>query len=190
MRSCIGNKRVTVLLAVCVVALLAIGCGGSGNATTGGAPVTTTSAGQSPSPGEAQAKARLIAQADVICRRFNEQLINESRAEAANVSRTAPRNATIEMRAVEELAKLTPPSSLANDWTQILAYRRTLAEELVTVARDAAANNAAGMQALGASKKKIREKLTQLAGRDGFKDCTSVGTVSAATLFPTLHPHS
>ena len=183
------RSHVAVLVAALAIPLSVAGCGGSGKATASGAadPASVQSTGSGQQPVDA-GSARLIASADVICRRINGQLSGASRSQPSDIARTAPRNAAIELRAVGELSKLTPPASIAGDWTQILAYRRTLAQELGALARDATAGDASGMRALGVSKKKVRQKLSQLAARDGFKDCTSVGTVNIATLFPTLHP--
>jgi len=186
-------SHVTVLVVALATVLLVGGCGGSGKATSGKAAVGGSAAGatagvQSVRSSQSPVDARLIASADVICRRVNKELSGASRPQPSEIARTAPRNAAIELRGVGELSKLTPPASLAGDWTQILAYRRTLAQELVALGHAATAGDAAGMRALGASKKRVRQKLTQLAARDGFKDCTSVGTVSIATLFPTLRP--
>jgi hypothetical protein len=136
----------------------------------------------------ARTDAHFIASADAICRRSNEELIRVTRSESSDIARNAPRNATIELRAVEALSRLKPPPSLAGDWAQMLAYRRTLALELVALARDAKANNAAGLRALGVSKRRVRNKLTQLAAHDGFNDCTQVGGVTAATLFSEAAP--
>src|SRR5665811_446099 len=173
------STHVTGLLGTLAISLLVAGCGGgSSNAPGSGATVSAAASTQAASgqPTVTADDARLIASADGICRRFNAQLTGESRAQTSDIARTAPRNAAIESRAVGELSKLTPPASLASDWSQILAYRRTLAQELVVLAQDARAGNAAGMRALAASKKKVRNELSRLAARDGFKDCTSVGT--------------
>jgi hypothetical protein len=183
-----GTHAANGFTVLTVTALLAVtGCGGSGTPRKTD-PSASTAGTQPAGPIQAAANSHLIASADAICRRVNGQLTGASRPQPADISHTAPRNAAIELRAVAELSKLTPPASLARDWTQMLAYRRTLAQELVALARDANAGDIAGMRALGLSKKRVRQKLSQLAARDGFRDCMSVGTVSIATLFPTLRP--
>jgi hypothetical protein len=180
------RRHVTVLVAALAIPLLVGACGGSGRPAVSGSPAGANASAKHSA--QSAVDARLIASADPICRRFNKQLISAARSESSNIAREAPRNAAIELQAVGALSKLSPPASLAHDWTQMLAYRRTLAQELVVLARDAQAGNAAGMRALGVSKKRVRQKLTQLAARDGFNDCTSVGTLSVATLFPALRP--
>lgn len=188
-RSCMRRGRhVIVLPSALVIGLFLVGCSGSGKAAAGRSAVGGTASGKTGLSGQSHADARLISSADEICRRFNSRLISTARSESSNIAREAPRNAAIELQAVGALSKLSPPASLARDWAQILAYRRKLAQELVALARAAKAGDAAGIRALGASKKRVRQKLTQLAARDGFKDCTSVGTLSVSTLFPTLHP--
>jgi hypothetical protein len=184
-----GRSAANGFTVLTVAALLAAtGCGGSGTPRKTDSAAGRTEGTQPAGSNQAAANSRLIASADPICRRVNGQLTGASHPQPADIARTAPRNAAIELRAVGELSKLTPPASLARDWTQMLAYRRTLAQELFALARDAKAGDVAGMRALGVSKKRVRQKLSQLAARDGFKDCTSVGTVSIAALFPTLRP--
>jgi hypothetical protein len=65
---------------------------------------------------------------------------------------------------------------LARDWRQIIADRRTLAGELVQLGRAAQANDSNGIKALAASKSRVRQKLLATATRDGFKECSSVGS--------------
>jgi hypothetical protein len=184
-----GSAQLAMCLAIFSMLLLVGGCGGSGKATkvngsAAGAAATPESAGS----GRPPAAGRLIASADVICRRFNEQLAKAAISGSSDIAREAPRNAATELRAVDALSKLTPPASLASDWAQMIAYRRTLAQELGTLVRDVKAGDTAGMRALGASKKRVRQKLTQLAAHDGFKDCASVGPVNTVSLLPGLHP--
>jgi hypothetical protein len=177
-----------ILVVAAAVSLLATGCGGSEHPPASGSAARAPGRSRSTHSEERAATSRLIASADAICRRFNKELTGASRPQASKVARTAPRNAALEQRAVAELSKLTPPASLARDWKQIIAYRRTLAEELVTLARDAKADNVQGMQALAASKKRVHDELTKLAAHDGFTDCSSVGTANIGKLFPTLRP--
>ena len=177
-----------VLVVVAAIPVFAAGCGDSGHPPRSSPAGSPTGRNQSDRSNESAAKSRLIAHADAICRRVNKELTSASRPEASKVARTAPHNAALEQRAVVALSKLTPPASLARDWTQIIAYRRTLAQELVALARDAKVGDVPAMQALGVTKKHVHQKLTQLATHDGFTDCSSVGTSSISKLFPTLRP--
>jgi len=180
--------KLGVVVVVAVAPLFAAGCGGSGKAPAISSAASSVGRTESGNSNESAAKSRLIAHADAICRRLNRELTSASRPEASKVARTAPHNAALEQRAVVALSKLTPPASLARDWTQIIAYRRTLAQELVALARDAKVGDVPAMQALGVTKKHVHQKLTQLATHDGFTDCSSVGTSSISKLFPTLRP--
>jgi len=155
---------------------LAAGCGGQGKTQqTKSASVPRSS--EPRTAHESAAAARLIAKADAICKRLNNKLAATAStgSEARQLARSAPRHAAQERRAVAELRTLTPPASLAADWTQMIAYRQTLLEELVELARYAKANNARAIQSLGASKKRVHQKLKELARRDGFKDCSIIG---------------
>lgn len=117
----------------------------------------------------------MIAKADAICRRVNSQLAAAPPGVAASqIARSAPRNAALELRAVTDLNKLTPPPALAGDWQQMIAYRQTLADDLLKLAHYAQSNDARSMQALALSKKRVHQKLSKLATRDGFKDCSQL----------------
>jgi hypothetical protein len=181
------------LTAILAAALLATtGCGGSGGARpTGstrrpaGSATSRTVPAQSHSSSDPAAASALIAKADAICRRANHELAaSPPHLEASQIARSAPRNAALETRAVAELAKLTPPASLALDFRQIIAYRRTLAGELIKLARSAKANDARGMQALAASKKQVHRKLSELATRNGFKDCSEASAAPSGAQSP------
>jgi len=164
----------TALVAAAMLA--AAGCGGSSTAAPSGSAASRTEPTESRTSNDSAARSRLIAKADAICRRLNRELAAApSRLEARQIASSAPRNAALERRALAELGRLRPPASLARDWRQIIAYRRTLAEELAELGRYAKAGDVPAMKALGASKKRVHQKLSELATRDGFKDCSRVG---------------
>lgn len=155
--------------AAVVVSLAAAGCGGSGQAQR---------ASRSPS-GDSAAAAELIAGADAICKRLDTELAaaTPTHLDIKEIARSAPGNAALERIAVSELARLTAPPSLARDWSQILALRRTLADELASLGRYAKANDVEAVATLGASKKRVHERLFKLATRDGFHYCSQVTTM-------------
>ena len=160
-------------VAAAVAVLLAVsGCGASGHAQ---------SSSSSPSS-DSTAAAELIAGADAICKRFDAQLAAATPAhlDMRAIARSAPGNAALERIAVSELARLTAPPSLARDWSQIIAYRRTLANELARVGRYAKAGDVGAVAALGASKKRVHDLLFKLASRDGFRYCSQVTTTRAS----------
>ena len=175
--------RLTALL---IAAMLAVaGCGGSSKAQPSG------SVTESRPTKESAGANGLIAKADAICRRLNVELAATAStgSEAHQLALSAPRHAALERHALAQLGKLAVPASLARDWRQILAYRQTLAEELVKLARYAKTNDTRAIQALGASKKRVHQKLTELATRDGFKDCSTIGAGGGLKqLFHTLRP--
>lgn len=134
-------------------------------------------AGSPPSSAEGSpARSQLIARADTICKRLDTKLaaISPANLSMREIARFAPPRAALEQAAVMELSKLAPPASIARDWQQLIAYRRTLMEELFELGRDAKANDAAGIRALSASKKLVHQKLLTVATRDGFKYCSAV----------------
>jgi len=162
--------------AAAVIALVLAGCGSSGRAGAPAATAIRSTPTKSGASNESAGPSRLIARADAVCRQVNRQLIAAPASlDASQIARDAPRNAALERRAVAQLRKLTPPASLARDWRQILAYRQTLAGQLVELAKYVKALDVRHVQALAASKKQTHRKLAGLAIRDGFKDCANVG---------------
>ncbi len=141
---------------------------------------TATAAAASSDP--AAAASQLVAQADAICRRLNEQLAASSRhIEASGIARAAARHAALERRSAAELARLRPPASLAADWRRIVLYRETSAEELVAFVRAVQAKDARATSTFAASKRRVHQSLSALATKDGFTDCARIGPGSAAT---------
>lgn len=153
-------------LAVLALALASSGCGGSSGAEPGGSTVA-----RSP-----QAR-RLIASADAICGQLNTELVSTTSSHPSNseIASTAPRHAALEKTAVARLSRLTPPPELAGDWSKIIAYRTTLAQELEALARAAKANDTAAVSALGTSKARVHKQLAVIAVHDGFSACATVG---------------
>lgn len=84
-----------------------------------------------------------------------------------------------------ELSKLSPPPSLAHDWTQIIADRRKLATELVKLGGYARNGDAQAIQALTISKKRLHKHPFETASKDGFKHCSRVGGGSRRSVAPS-----
>jgi len=162
------------------------GCGAAGKpgVTTAqrstGAPLTSTPPSESPPPSDTKASAALIAKADAICKRLDAHLIAAppGHLDLSAIARSAPHNAELERHVVASLSKLIPPVTMTHDWAQIIAYRRTLTEELLKLGRAAKAGDRAAVEALGASKKRVHEGLYALATRDGFKSCAEATAAS------------
>ena len=183
-RSCEG---VGVSLAVLAAGAALAGCGSSrAHATASSkaaAPTASTASARPPnsthgSPkGAALTRAQLAASADAICKRVNAELtaVKAKSASVAEIVRIVPGRALSERKAVTELSKLTPPSSLAHDWQLIIGYRRTLADELTALALAAQSKDNVKIKALSASKLRAHALLLAAAKRAGLTECGRVG---------------
>lgn len=119
-------------------------------------------------------RAELIAKADPICQRANAKL-DSSNISPQNIAQVAPGIAAVDRQVSAELAKLTPPSSMAGDWTIIVdGFRKSGVglERLGAVPR---------ISSLKKPSKAVIEAETVFTGsqdarasagaRSGFKDC-------------------
>jgi hypothetical protein len=165
------HTKIVLLLALVAVGMPALtGCGQSSRATASPATASTST---SKSPADAQ----LIARADAICKRLSDEIkatLPGKRDSNLELGRNALQHAALERKAASTLGKLTPPPSLAHDWAQILAYSRRLSSGLVTLSRYWKLDEKQGISAVAASKNQIHLKLSALASRDGFKDCSHI----------------
>jgi hypothetical protein len=156
--------------------LLAVaGCGGSsGSAQPAG---SARAAAGSAASGSALTRSGFVLRADAICQRLNVEIlkVKPKSASLREIQRFAPAHAALEQSSADELGKLNPPTSIAHEWQQIVAYRRILAEELRTLGRDAHANDVAGIRALGAAKLRVHKQLLVAGKRAGFEHCSLVG---------------
>lgn len=156
-------------LALLALALASTGCGGSGT-------------GESTLPALAHAVAggdQLIAKADPICRRLNVALgpAASRPLTPSELAKTSPPHAALEQATLAQLSKLKPPPGLAKDWNTMLADRRTLALDLLTIARAAQANDTAAIHTLSVTKARLHRQVAEIATRDGFSDCAAVGAL-------------
>jgi hypothetical protein len=159
----------TSLLALLVVTISAAGCGeGRSNdrSTESTNPANVT-----------LSKEQLIAKADAICRRMNDEFAaDEPRDQGVTeTARITPHRAVLEQRVVSELDELKPPRAFAGQLQRVISTRRTLAEELAAVGRDAKAGDTAAVRKLAASKAKLHHELRAFATAAGFKVCGRVG---------------
>jgi hypothetical protein len=163
---------VTLLL---LATLLVTGCGGGGP-TTASNRTASNSAAVSSGAAIESSELHLIDAAGAICERLNAEIVKSSnRVDVAEIVHVAPRNAVLERRAVAELARLTPPAALAHDWHQLLAYRRTLAQQLVTLVGYARRNDSHALDTLIAAKERLRGQLRVTAASLGLQDCGAIG---------------
>jgi hypothetical protein len=160
------NKRSCMALIGATIALA--GCGSSSD---------TASTGDSPSSSPAVTKVQFIAKADTICQRLNEEFAaaKANSQDIHEIVRLAPHRAVLEQRTVSELTRLTPPSTIAAALRQIIAYRRTLAQELAELASVARRGDSKAVAVLAASKAKMHAKLHAVATSAGFESCGLVG---------------
>ena len=163
--------KILLLLALAAGGIAVLtGCGGSSRVMATGAAASTRPSGSS-------AASQLIARADAVCKRLNNEIAATPpgmQDSPLKLSRNALQHAALERKAVSDLSRLTPPASLAHDWAQILADTRRLAAELTTLGRYWKLDEKQRISALGASKKHIHTELSAIASHDGFKDCSHV----------------
>jgi hypothetical protein len=166
------HLAVTLLL---LATLLVTGCGGGGP-TTASNRTASNSAAVSSGAAIESSELHLIDAAGAICERLNTEIVKSSnRVDVAEIVHVAPRNAVLEQRAVAELARLTPPAALAHDWHQLLAYRRTLAQQLATLVGYARRNDGHALDTLIAAKERLRGQLRTTAASLGLQDCGDIG---------------
>jgi hypothetical protein len=182
----VQNMAIKRTLGLVLTAAALAGCGGASTeagshadstSTTTGTPTQQTTNTTAPRPARAVTRVALVRSADAICARLNARLaadkpVNKGLAEIARVS---PVHAALELRAERQLARLTSPAPLAREWRTILAYRRTLAEELKSLGSAAAAKDRRTIQSLTASKLRVHRQLAALARRLDFGACAEVG---------------
>jgi hypothetical protein len=160
----LGSTCPALLGVALALALALAGCGG-------GSGTTASSVAVSPTP----AASPMELAADAVCKRLNSHIVLYAKPTTKQIVSAATRNAVLELAAVNELAKLTPPSALAASWQQILAYRRTLARQLVTLAHDESANDTKATNALTTSKLRVHSELRLAAARFGVRECAQLG---------------
>jgi hypothetical protein len=167
-----GTRRSFVL----ITAMIAVGgCGGSGKGARPQAPATSRTA--SSQAAVVLSRAQLVEHADAICERLNVEFTaaKPARQSVHEIARLSPQRAMLEHDAVAELEKLKPPASIARDWQAIVAYRRTLANELAALGRYARLNDVLAIRRLAVSKERVHRKLRAAATAAGFNSCSLVG---------------
>jgi hypothetical protein len=143
------------------------GCGGSSDASRTASPVASQSGARAP----------VIARADAICQRLNAELAANLPKQVTTqlVAALTPRNAVLEQKAVSELAKLEPPKASAQQWQQVISYRRALAHALTELTTAAKADNQASIKRLSQYKQDVRGKLLVAGEHVGFSSCQKLG---------------
>jgi hypothetical protein len=174
-------------LAALLAAAALSGCGSSGASSTASttssrADVGTTArepstAIQTAAKSGVLTRAELALKAASICKRVDAEVnaVKAKNVSVAEIVRIVPARAASERKAAIELSKLAPPASLTHGWRRIVAYRRTLANELAELVRAARKNEAARIKVLSASKLRERRLLLTAAKRTGLTECGTVG---------------
>jgi hypothetical protein len=135
------------------------------------ATLATSGCGRSSSSAKPLTRAELIAKADVICRRVNVKFASTKVTSQRDLASVSSEISSYEQQAFAELSKLTPPTSLASDWSQILTATHTFADNTAKISDYAKSSNVAAERGLFASSQALRQQITTTAKRDGFSDC-------------------
>ncbi len=159
----------TPLLILLAVVISATGCGGGTS--------SDRSSGSSRAAATVLSKEQLVAKADAICQRMNNEFAADEpkSQDVAETARLTPQRAVLEQRVVAELSELKPPATIAGQLRRIISARRTLAQELAEVGRDAKNNDTAAVRKLATSKAKLHHELRTFATNAGFNVCGRVG---------------
>jgi hypothetical protein len=169
------NARVpSALLIALALALVLMGCGGSGRANStaaGAASTSSTSTTTGPQPNRS-----FVASADEICRRMAVNIKGGGFViTRQTMARYGAANGAVELSALRQLSRLTPPASLAADWLRMLADGHQLARELTALGAAAARNEQTAIDAVVSAKKRIHANLRAIAQPRGFKNCAQFG---------------
>jgi hypothetical protein len=183
--------RVRLSVLVPIVAVLAVtGCGSSSKAgssasstnaesTSAGTTATasTTPVSTTGGSGPPLSRSELVARADAICKPLNTELVSSKYKVKTlqDIARIAPQRAAAEQTALSVLSKLTPPSSMAQDYQKMLVARQTVIEDIRKLGEDAAANNMKAATPLYTSSATVIRHMGATATRNGFKYCGELG---------------
>lgn len=133
------------------------------------ASVTTGCGGSSES--QSLTRAELIAKADTICKNLHAKIHANGSSTSQEIIRKVPQNASYEQTALSELRKLQPPTSIANDWKQILNGNQVLADDTVKLGRTAAEGHIQLAKPLISAAQRVQQQVLLTAKHDGFDDC-------------------
>jgi uncharacterized protein YceK len=173
-----SKKHLTALALATTV--LAAGCGSSKSSTQATSTASsnqnasstqTASTTQPTAAGPPLAAAALITKADLICARLNAIRASNKIKSAQEYVRVTSELSSDEQQALAEMAKLTPPASLAHTWDTMLAGYRTIATNIAIVSHDAATKNLATANALLTTSTNVQHSTAAVARGAGFKDC-------------------
>jgi hypothetical protein len=173
------GTAVLLLGLIVAFATVGLGCGNGSRATDASRPNSSVSSRPDSSGASAgSSRSKFIASADAICRQTNAQLaaVQSKGRGPDQIAATVVEHETIERRAAGRLARLTPPAEIVSTWTRMLGLRRSLANQLGSLAAAFRNRATASIKLLGASKKRLHSQVRQLASSAGLKDCVKVGS--------------
>jgi hypothetical protein len=137
-------------VAMAVAAIAATGCGTSNKALSHG---------------------ELVAKANSICKRLNTQHKSINIRTQEEYIRLLKTTAAEDQIAFTELAKLTPPTSLASDWKQFVADGRALAQDATQLATYLTTYNRRSASMVNRSTSVVMQAIHTTAERDGLTEC-------------------
>lgn len=120
-------------------------------------------------------RAELIAKADVICGRINNEISTLTYKTPQDIALLAPKLASYEEASLVELRKLKAPTALAADWARILADTSLLARDTARLGAYAQQRNFSAGFALIAKDQPTHVQALAIAKRDGFGQCSRPG---------------
>ncbi len=178
-------------LALTATTLAVSGCGESSKTastgTSAAATIATTTAVTTPATtttpvpavtvkvasGKPLTRAQWIAKGDAICAHFNAEAETIGVTGVAELPRVLPEEAAFERNTVAQLAKLTPPGPMANDWQRFLNDTLQLAEDADKLAQSGVPDEDLLKSPLARTIQETRRHATRIAKHDGFKACAS-----------------
>jgi hypothetical protein len=186
-------------LALTAASLALSGCGGSSKTTAStitattsadSTPATSTTAASTSLPpattvkvavGTPLTRAQLIAKSDAICARVNAEVDKISTKVNAPPSVAQreflegfPKVARYETTETNELSKLVPAASLAQDWELIISDFHRYVQYADASAHAAEAKDINAITPLIQPAEALHAKLNAIAKRDGFKSCSGI----------------
>jgi hypothetical protein len=161
-----------MILIVAVLAAAACGDAGKAGATHSRSTISTRS-GQATT---ALSDSQLIEAADAICQRLNDEFkAARPIRNLADIQREVPHRAVAEHHVVAELQKLHSATLVGKRLQRIVAYRKTLAEELTELGADAKRKDMTAIKAFALSKARLHHALHVAAQAAGLRPCGSTG---------------
>lgn len=164
-----SRARITVFV-LTATGLAAIGCGGSKAAQTTKTQSTQQSASAT-SPSGQVSQSELVAKANAVCARLRAEgtaTVIRSRQE---YSTKLPLVAQHYQTAAAELAALTPPASMKQDWQQLITAHRRIAADTLKILPYIEAQNRAKTRRLYSDEQGLNRNIVTIAARDGYTEC-------------------